>query len=85
MSSNGFLERFKGKVSSIPKRGMQEVIKNAENPVEKEGWRSYLNSITEKENQKSQKKLEKEIREIDKIQRRILPKLSKRPCHLTPD
>lgn len=76
-TSNSFLERFKGKVSSIPKNGMNEVIKQAENPVEKEGWRSYLNSLTEKENQETQKQLEKEIKEINIIQRRILPKLSK--------
>jgi hypothetical protein len=46
-------------------------------PVEKEGWKEYLENRTVKQNTETEKQLISEIREINQLQRSVLPKLSK--------
>lgn len=77
MLSEDFKARFQGKAMTITKTGMTGIIASKMNPVEKEGWREFLDNMTQQQNQDAQKKLMKEIKQINNIQRKVLPKLSK--------
>ena len=79
-----FLDRFKGRVSSIPKGGVEEIITQSSRPIDKKGWREYLRkksreeAIEGQEKDDGEKEIRSEIRKIDKFQSRVLPKLSKK-------
>ncbi len=77
MLSADFQARFQGKAKQISKTGMTGILQTNMKPVEKEGWKEYLENRTVKQNTETEKQLISEIREINQLQRSVLPKLSK--------
>lgn len=77
MLSEEFKARFEGRAMTITKTGMSDIISSKMNPIEKDGWRKHIDSMTQQQNQEAQKQLVQELKQISKIQRKVLPKLSK--------
>ena len=40
-----FLEKFKGKISHIPLKGVNNVLNSPKQPIDKMGWKNYLNGL----------------------------------------
>jgi len=73
-----FQERFKGKSMSVSKFGMEGVISQRGTPVDKLGWQKFLSSINEEEQLEQETKLKNELKELNQLERRILPKISRK-------
>ena len=69
MLSEEFKARFQGKAMTITKHGMTGIIKSKMNPVEKKGWRDYLDGLDQQQNTQAQKQLLSEIKQINQIQK----------------
>ena len=72
-----FLEKFKGKITHVPLVGQNNVLHKPTQAIDKKGWINYLNSLQGDELQQKEDRLKFELKQLDKKQQQILPKISK--------
>lgn len=66
-----FLQRFDGKSSKIPIKGIDSAIMSPSYPIDKVGWLQYLQSLKDEDLQLKEESLKFELMDLDKKQKLI--------------